>query len=60
MHNSPILYLNNLRITGQKTGIDEKKSEPRKNETFYFNDCQYRTKHNNLLDAFRFNLRHHQ
>ena len=24
------------------------------------NDCQNRTKHNNLLDAFRFNLNHHQ
>ena len=24
------------------------------------NDCQYRTKHNILLDTFRFNLKHHQ
>ena len=24
------------------------------------NDCQNRTTHNNLLDAFRFNLKHHQ
>ena len=37
------------------------KNKPMKDYKFKNkNDCQYRTKHNNLLDAFRFNLKHHQ
>ena len=34
----------------------KKKIDQSKNK----NDCQNRTKHNNLLDAFRFNLKQHQ